>query len=57
MARIKKVNKNQPAKSTGQHEANESAKSNLKAGLGIFKDVIISKPSAWSADLRRTVKK
>ncbi|AUD01410.1 hypothetical protein CWM47_06060 [Spirosoma pollinicola] len=32
-------------------------KSNMKAGFGIFKDKIISKPSAWSADLRRTVKK
>lgn len=40
----------------GTNKETSAPKSNMKAGFGIFKDKIISKPSAWSADLRRTVK-
>lgn len=40
----------------GADKETHAPKSNMKAGFGIFKDKIISKPSAWSADLRRTVK-
>lgn len=32
-------------------------KSNLKAGLGLFKNKIISESSAWEDDLRVTIKK
>ena len=34
-----------------------ATKSNLKAGLGLFKDKIISESSAWEDDLRVTIKK
>ena len=44
------------SRSKGADKENHAPKSNMKAGFGIFKDKIISKPSAWSADLRRTVK-
>ncbi|GAB4028746.1 hypothetical protein GCM10028773_63570 [Spirosoma koreense] len=32
-------------------------KSNMKAGLGLFKDKIVSESSAWEDDLRVTIKK
>jgi hypothetical protein len=41
----------------GTNKETHASKSNMKAGFGIFKDKIISKPSAWTADLRRTVKR
>ena len=31
-------------------------KSTMKAGLGLFKDKIVSKSSAWEDDLRVTIK-
>jgi len=34
-----------------------ATKSNMKAGLGIFKDKIVSESSAWEDDLRVTIKK
>ena len=56
------VTKSNPAQSKGTSRGKgtdketHAPKSTMKAGFGIFKDKIISKPSAWSADLRRTVK-
>lgn len=34
-----------------------TTKSNMKAGLGLFKDKIVSESSAWEDDLRVTIKK
>ncbi|GAB3766373.1 hypothetical protein [Spirosoma pomorum] len=34
-----------------------ATKSTMKAGLGLFKDKIVSKSSAWEDDLRVTIKK
>ncbi|CAN5575364.1 hypothetical protein BH09BAC4_BH09BAC4_51060 [soil metagenome] len=34
-----------------------ATKSNMKAGLGLFKDKIVSESSAWEDDLRVTIKK
>lgn len=33
-----------------------ATKSTMKAGLGLFKDKIVSESSAWADDLRVTVK-
>ncbi|UHG94484.1 hypothetical protein [Spirosoma oryzicola] len=34
-----------------------ATKSNMKAGLGLFKDKIVSESSSWEDDLRVTIKK
>lgn len=34
-----------------------ATKSNMKAGLGLFKDKIVNESSAWEDDLRVTIKK
>lgn len=34
-----------------------ATKSTMKAGLGLFKDKIVSESSAWADDLRVTIKK
>lgn len=59
MAHVTKLNPAQTKEtipSKGAKKETSTPKSTMKAGFGIFKDKIISKPSAWSADLRRTVK-
>ncbi|MVM42305.1 hypothetical protein GO730_39110 [Spirosoma sp. HMF3257] len=50
------VTKSNPVQSKVTSKEAQEPKSNLEVGFGIFKDKIISKPSSWSADLRRTVK-
>lgn len=55
MATESKVSKTSVKKSSASGQL--GTKSNMKAGLGLFKDKIVSESSAWEDDLRVTIKK
>lgn len=55
MATESKVSKTSVKKSSASVQL--GTKSNMKAGLGLFKDKIVSESSAWEDDLRVTIKK
>lgn len=57
MATDTKTSKMSVKKSATGGQPQPATKSTMQAGLGLFKDKIVSKSSAWADDLRVTIKK